>query len=474
VADLNFPDWLSQIVDVEALEGATSASFGAEAFRGEPPGVDTVGPLEVSRYRTESDAEDVRRLRLSWDGGSIDLLPTKGLSIGAYVHGSWKPFWEPVVPGLISPDREDLLGPMLVNGARMESMRWLENFAGCVELLGFSNWGMPRKEDEGGVTLPLHGEASHIPVSSLEITVCAVGGAAGAGSVESASLPIAVIHGRVPVPEAWWREPDTSRPWYERGRSQWRLDRRLVLSLESPRLVMVDEVKNVGDASRHLDWGYHYQFRAENGARLLIPSESVEGRFEPEVPGGFERWTPSPDAADSAADSGAPGATSKRYERGYIHKGLDIETSPIGTPVVRGLASYPSASSTCFVMPAATYTLSWFSCGGAGSLEFAFPERPNESALPVSWDGMGPEIGSSALDDDGNVDPGISHPPVAPGESIRLYSELSPCAAGEAGRRATGVGRAPRWLHNRARVYPRRAALNPPPAPAGPSPGVVQ
>jgi len=406
VTDRSFPDWLSQIVDVEALEGAATAAFGAEAFRREPPQSDTVGPFEVSRYRKENDADDVRRLGLSWDGGSIDLLPSKGLSIGTYVHGNWKPFWEPVVPALISPEREDLLGPMLVNGAHKESMRWLENFAGCIELLGFSNWGMPRKESDSGVTLPLHGEASHMPVSGVQIAAGVAGGAA-----------IGVVHGRAPVPHAWWRETDTSRPWYERGRPQWRLDRWLVLSIDSPRLIMIDEVTNVGDGACHLDWGYHYQFRAEEGARLLIPSESVEGRFEAGVPEGFHRWEPSHNTAPP----------SQRYERGYIHKGLEVETSPVGTPVVRGMASYPSGPTTCFTMPAATYTLSWFSCGGAGSLEFAFPERPNESAIPISWDGMGPEIGSSSLDHDGNVDPAISHDPVAPGDAVRLYSELSPC-----------------------------------------------
>jgi hypothetical protein len=223
----------------------------------------------------------------------------------------------------------------------------------------------------------------------------------------------------VPINDGWWRDSDTSLPWYERGRPQWQLDRWLVLSLGTPRLVIVDEVTNVGDAARHLDWGYHFQFRAEDGARLMVPSRSVEGRFDSQVPDGFERWEPSPTPAT-------------RYERGYIHKGLDVETSPIGTTVVRGLASYPTGSSTCFIMPAAAYTLSWFSCGGAGSLEFAFPERPNESAVPISWDGMGPEIGSSPLDDDGNVDPAISHPPVAPGETVRLYSELFPCADGQA------------------------------------------
>jgi len=410
VADSKLPDWLSQIVDVEALRGAPSASFGPDAFRREPPATETLGPFEVTRYRKTADAEDVRRLALSWGGGSIDLLPTKGLSIGAYVHGSWKPFWEPEVPGLISPDREDLLGPMLIHGASMESMRWLENFAGCVELLGFSNWGMPDREPGGSTILPLHGEASHIPVSRLEVTA---GGTAVATT--------AVIHGRVPIPHAWWTDADTSRPWYERGQAQWRLDRWIVLSLKAPRLVIVDEVTNVGRASRHLDWGYHFQFRAQDGARLMIPSRSVEGRFGSQLPEQFERWEPSPDAA----------TPSQRYERGYIHKGLDVETSPIGTPVVRGLAEYPSETSTCFIMPAAAFTLSWFSCGGAGSLEFAIPERPQESAIPIPWDGMGPEIGASSLDHDGNVDPAISHAPVEPGQTVRLYSELSPSRDGE-------------------------------------------
>jgi hypothetical protein len=383
--------------------------FSAGDLRSGTPRRTQLGAEAVESYRGQRDASDVRRLRLSWEQGSLELLPSKGLSVGAYRHGDWYPFWEPVVTGLISPDAEDLTGAMLVNGEEVAAMRWVENFAGCIELLGLSNWGMPRADPYTGELLPLHGEASHVPVEEVEI-------ASGSGHI--------VACGSFDVHHGWWRASEwedhrDTRPWYQRGDPQWRVRRLVVVDTARPQLQIVDEITNVGIEPAKPDWGYHVQLRAADGARLLIPSRRVEDRFAGEVPEGFERWRPTP-APDSP-----------REEHGYIHKGLETMRDPFGGSAVRGAALYPDAAPTCFTMPAAAYTLSWFSAGGKNTLGFARPETPEESHIPVPWDGMGPEIGASALDHDGNVDPEISHPPLAPGAALRLYTGLRQCSRDE-------------------------------------------
>lgn len=215
-------------------------SFPEQELRTGPPREESLGSATVKLYQKPQDAKDVRRVMMAWPKGFVDLQPTKGLTVGAYEHRGWKPFWEPVRLGIISPEEDDILGDVLIHGERTHSLRWIENFAGCIELLGLSNWGMPYDDPGEGVVLPLHGEASHIPLSVL------------------------------------------------------------------------------------------------------------------------------------------------------------------------------------------TVTLSWFSAGGKGSLEFALPESPDESLIPVPWDGMGPEIGVSPLDHDGNFDPQIAHPPLAPGEKLALYFRVAP------------------------------------------------
>jgi len=370
--------------------------FDAEQLRRGEERKELVGDTEISLYRKEEDAPDVRRVQVSWKDGALHLLPTKGLSIGRYQHGPWNPFWKPVRPGLISPDAENLLGTVLVKGEPVQSLRWLENFAGCVELLGLSNWGMPLPREQDKVALPLHGEASHIPVTSMKISV-------GQHAV--------FVQGTFTVNTDWWKEGQSATPWYQRGNPTWRVDRSILLRLHTPSMEFVDTLTNLARQPRVPDWGYHLQLRAEPGAELRIPSTNVSKRFSGNVERDFKTWKPAQNPAE-------------RFERGYIHKGLKVEKSPLRTPVVQGTATYPSGRNTRFVMPAAAYTLSWFSCGGRDSLEFALPESPKESLLPVAWDGMGPEIGVSSLDHDGDVDPAVSHEPVEPGEAVRLYFRI--------------------------------------------------
>lgn len=371
--------------------------FSAGELRTASPREELLGPVTARLYRKEEDAADIRRVLLRWPGGSVDLQPTKGLSVGAYEHNGWKPFWEPVRPGIISPEQDDLLGDVLVHGELTKSLRWIENFAGTVELLGLSNWGMPYRDPAEGAVLPLHGEASHIPVSGLTI---------------STSDRHIVVTGSFELNLGWWTDPDTGKPWYQRGVKAWKVTRHLLIDTQNGELQGVDEVENIGREAMVPDWGYHFQFRAAPGAELRIPSRSVESRFSDSVDEDFRIWRPAEDPTS-------------RVERGYVHKGLTLERGPLGGDVVRGQALYPDGTKTLFTMPAAAYTLSWFSAGGKESLEFALPESPEESLIPVPWDGMGPEIGVSALDHDGNIDPEVSHPPLPPGEQVSLYFRIA-------------------------------------------------
>jgi hypothetical protein len=256
---------------------------------------------------------------------------------------------------------------------------------------------MPCDDPSEEVVLPLHGEASHIPLCELTIGV---------------SDRYIAVTGAFELNLRWWRDPEVTKPWYRRGERAWRITRNLLIDTRSGELQGVDEIENVGGEEMVPDWGYHFQFRAAPGAELRIPSERVESRFSDTVEQAFWVWRPGAD----------PG---ERVERGYIHKGLSLGKGPLGGDVLTGEAVYPDGEGTLFTLPAAAYTLSWFSAGGKGSLEFALPDSPEESLMPVAWDGMGPEIGVSPLDHDGNLDPDIAHPPVSPGEKLSLYFRVA-------------------------------------------------
>jgi len=68
--------------------------------------------------------------------------------------------------------------------------------------------------------------------------------------------------------------------------------------------------------------------------------------------------------------------------------------------------------------------MSWFSCGGAEDDEFLLPD--GSKWLHRNWDGVGPEIGASPLDHDGDVDPEVEVSELDPGESTSLNILIEP------------------------------------------------
>lgn len=364
-------------------------------------GVETalrLGRFDVRLVRRDADASDVRRIHIeTGDGYFLELLPSKGLSVGRFATPSGDLFWKIPVEGLISPEKLDLLAPMLVEGESVEALRWIENFAGAIELLGLSNWGMPYRPVGSTSPLPLHGEASQIPVDYCELH--------GGEQTLTARSSFDVY-------DRWWEATkDDPRPWYLRGVRQWRVVRQVTLDTEGRRLQVVDTITNEGDEPRRPDWGYHVQLRPEDGARFIVPCDSVVSRTGQEVPDDFQVWK-------AARDERV------REERGYIHTGCTTKADTHGRRSVECTAKYPTAPDVTVTIPYAPYIQSWFSCGGKGGRSFDLPERPDGTFMKVGWDGFGPEFGASPLDHDGACNPEVVEPVLAPGQARQLVVEL--------------------------------------------------
>lgn len=106
-----------------------------------------------------------------------------------------------------------------------------------------------------------------------------------------------------------------------------------------------------------------------------------------------------------------------------IHNGI-LQTSIFG--------QYPESYGIVATFPVTSYFQTWFCNGGKGSGEFAFLN--GDSLLQKNRDGNSVEIGSSALDHDGNIDPEV---PLAeklkPGEKILVpitieFADSEKCA----------------------------------------------
>ncbi|MDP2815670.1 MAG: DUF4432 family protein, partial [Rectinemataceae bacterium] len=353
---------IERLVDASTLSGMAQLSFDAGQLRRGAPSRSSIGDFVVELGRADTDPDDVRRLIISsTDGFSLELLPTKGLSVGFFNTPNGQVFWNIPVTSLVSPEKIDLLGDMIIEGQRVKATRWLENFAGCIELLGLSNWGMPHRPQDCPIILPLHGEASQIPVEDCTIR---------------ANKSVLVARSTFVIRDHWWVSCDRDTPWYLRGPAKWSVTRHVVLDKGRQALQVLDVIKNLGDVPAVPDWGYHIQLRAEVGSRLSIPSRSRIDRLKGPVPEDFELWRPSPE----------PG---KRFEQGYIHSGCVEVMNPFGQQAIRGSAIYERGPNTLFILPRSPYLQSWFSCGGAGGFVFNHPDRPNEPFMIRGWDGMG-------------------------------------------------------------------------------------
>jgi len=350
----------------------------------------------VGLGKEPGDGPSVRRLLIEAGEARLVLLPSKGLTLLSCSFSGTELFWEPPLEKIPDPEEIDLAGDLLINGKPQAGARWIATFLGGVELMGLDNWGMFGRGEKGEL-LTLHGNASNIPVYTAELSQTGTGDIICTGSF--------TVYGSC----------DTVKTGGE-ARETWRVARRVTLSPARRGVEIQDTITNLSAEPRFPDWGYHIQLRPEPGCRLLIPSGKVRPRFGDVPEAGFETWRPAVDE-------------SVREERGYIHQNLLARDGRVDT-----LLLYPDGAGIRASIPHAPYTMAWNSAGGARGREFLLPERPEEPLIPSSWNGVGPEIGASALDHDGDTDPQVTEEILAPGAHRTLTLSFALLTSGEAER----------------------------------------
>ncbi len=347
--------------------------------------------FKLALFHNHEDPPTANRVRVSNGMLDVEMLPSKGFSLGqAWVNGS-PLFWEAPI-GLPDTETIDLWSDEIcINGTPSPGFTFLKTLTGGVELYGLNNWGMPSVKE--GKLYPLHGETSNIPVSevlfTLETNQCTI----------EASFVYRTFEG------------DPEQPWYERGNPIFRVTKKITLSGNSRIIRLMDIIENVVSGKTQMpDWGYHITFRPEEGARYLVPSNHTEVRGGGRLPDDIETW-------HKASDERV------RTETGIIHKGVST-TKSTGKEESTSLLLYPDKTGIAVSVPPVPYFQTWFCCGGKDSKEFTF--RNGESLLKKNWDGMGIEIGSSPLDHDGNIDKSVKYEPVLnPGERKEINVGIS-------------------------------------------------
>ncbi len=343
------------------------------------------------------DAPGVKRLTLESINWNIELLPSKGFSVGQAIYKGQRIFWD-APTGLIDPnDWDPLSEDVCINGAPAKGFSFLKTFASGIELYGLKNWGMPREEIDGRL-LPLHGESSNIPIDTVEVET-------GADKI---SLSVSIVYKSM--------LGDISTPWYLRGEPLFRIDRRVGISESSGEIVLVDRIVNISEKDLSPDWGYHITLRPEEHSKLLIPSKRIECRGSDKLPEDIDTWT----SAEKEI---------VRNETGIIHKELKTWETSMGK-LCRVLQKHESTNGVLISFTPSPYTQSWFCNGGANSKEFTY--RDGKPLFEKSWNGQGIEIGSSALDHDENTDGSVSYEPsILPGAQQQIVISVKPVEEAE-------------------------------------------
>jgi len=342
--------------------------------------------FSISLLHLHEDPVNAYRIRVSYDNVVIELLPSKGLSLGqAWLNGK-SIFWEAPIN---LPDTETIdlwSDEVCINGNLAPGFTFLKTLVAGVELYGLKNWGMPAMLD--GKLQPLHGETSNIPVSEVAFSI-----AEDTCTIE-ASFDYRTFGG------------DMNLPWYQRGEALFKVTKKLVLTKGTLSIKLEDTIENISNRSLTPDWGYHITFRAEEGAQVIVPSAKTEVRGGGLLPENYNIWKPDVDM-------------SKRTEGGIIYK--ELQTSGNNSTV--SLVKYPDGSFIEVTLPQVPYYQTWICCGGKDSKEFTF--RNGESLLKRNWDGIGLEIGSGALDHDGNIDTSVHYQSnLEPGQRLIIPMEL--------------------------------------------------
>jgi len=219
---------------------------------------------------------------------------------------------------------------------------------------------------------------------------------------------------------------DPRTVWHQRGEKLFEITRTIKIPRENGKLEISDRIENLTDTPLVPDWGYHITFRPEEGDKLILPSRQRANRDGGELPKDVESWIP-------AKDEGI------RTETGFLHKGLLLYEASEGPFQGNTRALYkrsnPQALPKGILLsfPLAPYTQCWSCSGGAGSREFTLAS--DQPLFEKSWNGLGLEIGASALDHDGNTDSAVSYEGrLHPGESLTIPLGLEMLEAEETER----------------------------------------
>jgi hypothetical protein len=354
--------------------------------------------FEICLNHREGEPENVNRLVVARENFSVELLPSKGLSVGEAFYQERPIFWEPPVD-LVDPDTLVLASDEVWrNRQPAPGMVFIKTYMGGIELLGLGNWGMPHTDPNTDQFHVLHGEVGNIPVETVTMTI---------------SEDKLVVQGAFLVRTF---EGDEHLPWYQRGDALYEVTRTVVVTKEHPTIRVTDSIKNISAENQTPDWGYHVTLRPEKRAAYLIPSQSIELRGGGAVPPEHEIWPPAENAQN-------------RVERGIIHKGLQLISGMFDDQGgVRSLLRYPDGSGIAVATTPAPYFQTWFSVGGFNTQEFTYAD--GTQILKKNWDGQGIEFGSSGLDHDGNIDPAVTYDPILhPDQTLKiniLVEVLSP------------------------------------------------
>ncbi|RPI78805.1 MAG: DUF4432 family protein [Chloroflexi bacterium] len=362
------------------------------------------GPFWASLTHRKGDPDNVHRLTVGNGMVQVELLPSKGLSVGEAEANGTPLFWKPPLKNLPDPDWIDLYGETLINGTPLSGFRWVEGFTGGIEMLGLENFGSP-VTDKNGRLLGLHGDASYIPVNKVEVTI---------------SENELVVSGAFEVYDGLG---NADKVWYRRGSLQYTVTKTITLKAGSLVIFLLDTITNRSEKSLTPDWGYHIQLHPMEGARLLVPAARSEGRGGEPLPPDHEVWH----------EAKNPGL---REEKGIIHYGLKAQADASSRQsVVQTLLRYPDGTGIRVAAPIAPFFLSWFSCGGKGDRTICLPAEdgdPPRTLFQEPWDGVGPEIGASALDHDGRTDPNVQAVTLYPGETLNLPITIEPVSVEQA------------------------------------------
>lgn len=347
--------------------------------------------FKLGLYHGESDPENAHRVRIRSRETELEFLPSKGLSLAQAWIGSQQIFWEAPVD-LCDTESLDLWSSEIsINGHPAPGFTFLKTLMAGLEFYGLSNWGMPVTRN-GKMEL-LHGETSNIPVDAISF---------GTENEEKCWIQASFLYRNF--------DGDMNQPWYERGTPIFKVTRKYTLPANGLEFSLEDTIENVSPEIRRPDWGYHITLRPEEGAKLLVPSKKVQERGGHAVPADIETW-------HRAADP------SVRTETGIIHQGLQQNPAETGPDTIVSVCVYPDHTGLAVSVPPSPYFQTWFCNGGKGSTEFT--DSHGASILMNNWDGMGLEIGSSALDHNGNIDRTVDYEPdLKPGCSMTIPIQI--------------------------------------------------